>query len=120
MDHQDVRSWLARYFAAWISNEPTDVAALFADDALYQVGPFAEPWLGRDEIVRQWTSGSADLRHHAYEVLGVNGDRAIAHWNVVVGIPTTGPREYDGILLLAFDGDGRCVEHKEWFVTPDL
>jgi hypothetical protein len=35
MDLESFRNWLERYFAAWGSNEPDDVAALFAEDAEY-------------------------------------------------------------------------------------
>jgi uncharacterized protein (TIGR02246 family) len=51
MDRAGFEGWLRRYFEAWVSNDPDDVAALFTEDALYWVGPFREPWVGRDQIV---------------------------------------------------------------------
>jgi ketosteroid isomerase-like protein len=50
MDRAGFEGWLRRYFEAWVSNDPGDVEALFAEDALYWVGPFREPWVGRDQI----------------------------------------------------------------------
>ena len=55
---------------------------------------------------------------HASELIAVDGDTAIAHWNVRTrdeGDPVT--REWDGILVLRFAPDGRCAEHREWFAT---
>ena len=47
------------YRAAWISNVPSEVAALFTEDAVYSVSPFTEPWIGRDEIVLAGSPGSS-------------------------------------------------------------
>jgi hypothetical protein len=82
MDLEGFGAWLERYFQAWVSNQPADVAALFTEDADYWVGPFAEPRTGRDAIVEWWVSGvQMDVRY-AYEPLAVNGDTGVAHWNV--------------------------------------
>jgi uncharacterized protein (TIGR02246 family) len=56
VDREAFGRWLQAYFAAWVSNDRDDVAALFTEDATYAVGPFADVWQGRDEIVRWWTS----------------------------------------------------------------
>ncbi len=63
------RDWLERYFDAWASNEPDDVEALFAEDAVYWVDPFREPQRGRDEIVSAWVSGPQEDVEYAYEPL---------------------------------------------------
>jgi uncharacterized protein (TIGR02246 family) len=120
MDRPDARAWLDRYFAAWVSNDPSDVAALFTEDAAYAVSPFAEPWVGRDEIVRRWTSGRQEDVEHASEVLAVDGDVVVAHWHVRArdeGDPIV--REWDGLLLLRFAPDGRCAEHREWYAVRE-
>lgn len=121
MDRDAFARWLDGYFAAWISNDEDDVAALFTEDAMYWVSPFAEVWAGRDEIVRRWTSGAQDAVEHAFEVLAVEGDTGIAHWNVkarTVGEATRS--ESDGILLITFAHDGRCREHREWLIRRSL
>ena len=35
MDLGAFRGWLQRYFDAWASNDPVEVSALFAEDAVY-------------------------------------------------------------------------------------
>jgi hypothetical protein len=53
MSIEGLTDWLERYFAAWRSNDPDEIAALFAADAVYSYGPFREPSIGRDAIVRR-------------------------------------------------------------------
>ena len=114
----ELEKWLDAYFAAWRSNEAAEVEALFAPDAVYSYGPFREPARGREQIVANWVADGAPLSaEFRYEILAVHGDTGIAHWNVrqkayYFHEPTL---ELDGILVLRFDADGRCVEHLEWF-----
>ena len=108
-------AWVERYFAAWRTNRPEDVEALFTVDAVYHYGPFREPAAGRDEIVRRWLEGGAPdelIAHH--EILAVDGDTAVVHWQVSLhtGSAIT---EMDGVLVLRFAPDGRCREHREWY-----
>ena len=56
MDAEGLRTWLDAYGRAARSNDPADVSALFSEDAVYRVGPFAEPWTGRVRIVEEWTA----------------------------------------------------------------
>ena len=113
--------WLDGYFAAWISNDPDDVAALFTQEAVYSVGPFADPWVGRDEIVARWIAGAQEDVEYAYEILAFEGDLGVAHWNVrALPEGETVRSEWDGILLITFAQDGRCREHREWLVRRNL
>ena len=67
MQLEDLGSWLDRYFAAWKSNDPEDVAALFTEDAVYSYSPFRAETRGRDEIPRRKTDAvrfSAGRRDH--------------------------------------------------------
>jgi hypothetical protein len=120
MDRPGFEDWLRRYFDAWVSNDAGDVGALFTDDAVYWVGPFREPWLGRDQIVDRWTSGEQEDVRTAFDVITVEGETGVAHWNVTAG-PVGGDRsEWDGVLVIAFAADGRCREHREWFSRREL
>jgi SnoaL-like protein len=120
MDIAGFRDWLERYFDAWASSDPTDVSALFAPDAEYHTGPFAEPWRGRDTIVERWTSEvQMDVRA-SFEPLAVRDDLGVAHWNVRSRTVAGSLREWDGILAITFDAEGRCREHREWYAVRDL
>lgn len=77
MDRDGFGRWLDAYFGAWITNDADDLAALFTEGATYAVGPFAEAWVGREEIVRRWTSGAQEDNGYAYELLAFEGDTGI-------------------------------------------
>lgn len=116
--------WLAAYFHAWQSSARDEVAALFGRDAVYHYGPFGRPTVGRRQIVERWVDQVPRQERvvHRYEPLCVHGRRGIAHWNVsfeLVGDPG-GRHELDGILLLDFDDENRCVRHQEWYVSRRL
>ena len=116
MDPDTFRSWLDRYFAAWASNDPDEVAALFAEDAVYSWGPFRKSARGREAIVRAWVDGGVphELRFD-YEPIAVEGHRGVAHWNVSHRADDGGRVELDGVLVCDFDADGRCTLHREWY-----
>ena len=121
MQIEAVDRWMEAYKAAWISNVPSEVAELFTEDAVYAVSPFAEPWTGRDEIVRRWVAGIRQDVDITYEVLSVQAGRAVIHWHVFtrnVGDPVR--VEYDGVLVVRFAPDGRCSEHREWYFRREL
>lgn len=121
MDLHTFAGWLERYFAAWVSNDPDEVAALFSEDAEYSYGPFREAAHGRDEIVRAWVDGGVPpgLRTR-FEPLAIEGDRGVAHWNVTFAGDGGGTVEIDGILLCTFDAQGRCTLHREWFESREV
>ena len=120
VDPETFRGWLERYFGAWASNDPVEVASLFAEDAVYSWGPFREPAVGREDIVRWWTDGGAQPElETTFEALAVEGDRGVAHWTASFRTEE-GRSELDGILLCTFDGDDRCTLHREWYDRRDL
>lgn len=114
MDDKLVTAWVEGYKRAWQSNAAADIGALFAEDAKYFTGPFAEPWQGRDTIVQTWIDhGDAPEDYtFRYEVLGTGADCGIVRGWTVYKDP---PREYSNIWLIRFDADGKCTEFTEWF-----
>lgn len=115
MTTSDVDQWLDRYFEAWRSNDPEQVAALFSADALYSVDPFAPAWRGRREIVERWTAGEGELLNHAHQVLWGEGSPVVVHWWAEIAEDTDSTLEMDGILLLEFNATGECTSHREWY-----
>jgi ketosteroid isomerase-like protein len=116
MDADGLRDWLERYFAAWASNDAEAVRSLFAQEAVYSYGPFRDDDAhGREEIVRRWVGGGVQpgLRTW-FEPLAVDGERGVARWRVSFD-EEEGRVELDGILVLDFDGQGRCTLHREWY-----
>lgn len=110
-----VQSWLERYVAAWRSNDPDLIGALFTGDVVYRFRPYEDPLIGRDAVVAAWQDidDAPGSWQAEYRVWAVTGDRAAA----------TGQTRYaDGsvfhnVFLLTFR-DGACSSYTEWYLTP--
>jgi hypothetical protein len=109
--------WLDAYGVAAATNDPDDIRALFSEDAAYYTSPYKEPWVGREAIVANWTAHPEAQRDltFTHEPLSAHDDIGIAHWNMTWLTEAGASVELDGILVLRFDGDGRCSDHREWF-----
>ncbi len=115
MDREQVAEWVERYVRAWRTNEPDDIARLFAEDATYATGPFDQPWRGREAIVAGWLARKDEPGTWTFrsEVLATSPEGGVVRgW-------TTYPadqQEFSNIWLIALDGDGRCSALTEWWV----
>jgi ketosteroid isomerase-like protein len=114
MDRSDVDGWIARYTAAWTSNEPTDVEALFTEDAEYYTSPVKDPWRGRDEIMRLWIEHGDQPGSWRFtsETIAVDGDLGVVRANTTY---QDGPA-YANLWLIRLDDHGRCRSFTEWFM----
>jgi ketosteroid isomerase-like protein len=114
MDRAMFQDWLNRYVDAWRTGDPTAIGDLFSADATYFYGPYREPVVSRDAIVRDWIAdpdepGSWEAE---YRPLAVDGDVAVAtgESRYIDG------KTYSNVFVCRFDGDGRCTEFREWFM----
>jgi uncharacterized protein (TIGR02246 family) len=110
-----LRAWVDAYVQAWNSNDPADIGGLFADDAAYFTEPYAEPWRGRDEIVRQWLDrkdepGETAFRWHP---LTVTPEVAVVEGTAVYRDP---PRAFSNLWVIHLDAEGRCTQFTEWWM----
>jgi ketosteroid isomerase-like protein len=110
-----IATWVLRYVQAWTSNAPSDIGALFSDEAHYFQAPYGTPWEGRDAIVAGWLDiadepGTWDFR---FEVLGVDGNLGFVQgW--------TRYREgknYLNLWVIRLTDAGECTEFTEWFMV---
>src|SRR5919112_4958817 len=102
MDHAAFQTWLDRYIAAWRSGNAADIEALFSADVRYFYGPYRDPVVGREAIVKDWTAepdapGSWEAE---YRPLAVDGDVAVATGESRY----TNGRTYSNIFVCCFDG----------------
>jgi len=116
MDHAGFQDWLNRYIDAWRSTDPAAIGALFSEDATYSYGPYSDPVVGRDAIVRDWTTdpdepGSWEAE---YRPLAIDGDTAVS----IGESRYANGKKYSNIFVCRFDADGRCTEFGEWFMEP--
>jgi uncharacterized protein (TIGR02246 family) len=123
MDRTDVERWIESYRRAWETDDASDVASLFTEDATYKPYPWPRErvgWQGRDEIVEKWI-GRGDSKigwKFDHSVLAVEDDTAVIEgWTSYDrGEGEAWDEAYANIWLVRFAEDGRARQFIEWWV----
>jgi hypothetical protein len=122
VDEAAVAGWLDRYIAAWRSYDPSEIGALFSEDATYRYHPWdvgADVVVGREAIVASWLdepdpSGSWAAE---YQPWLVEANRAVAVGTSRYAASGDEPEAvYDNVFLLRFDDAGCCAELTELYM----
>jgi ketosteroid isomerase-like protein len=123
MTHDQVQEWLDRYIAAWASNDPDEIAALFSEDVVYSYRPWIDDKVtveGRDAVVSSWLENPDDPQgwEASYAPYAVDDRKAVATgWSRYLATEQAEERVYHNAYLLEFDEDGRCSSFREfWFL----
>ena len=113
-----VEAWVARYLAAWDSNDPADVRALFLPDGRYRFHPWDEPVVGHDAITAAWLDARDEPGDHAFtwEVVAIDGATAVVQARTVYTDGSAAGREYENLWVLLLAADGRAHAFTEWFM----
>ncbi|MBT2513842.1 nuclear transport factor 2 family protein [Arthrobacter sp. ISL-30] len=140
-----VNDWMNRYIAAWQSNDPADIRALFTEDALYSTRPNDEsPWRGQEQIVQRWIAAGDSPEDWTFEWKLLCVDRGGANHDhgegftdtagygaeaghdvggtaFVQGVTTyfNGSPTYDNLWIIKLTGDGRASAFTEWFMARE-
>ncbi len=107
--------WMDGYIAAWASNDPASIAALFTPDAVYDPQTASGPWEGHDEIVEGWleVGDSPDSWEFEWAPLVETDDLGIITGVTRYLDPAT---TYRNLWVIRFDADGRCRDFTEWYI----
>jgi ketosteroid isomerase-like protein len=124
IDTTDIDRWLERYQAAWRSDEPTQIAALFTDDARYFIAPQAEPMVGAAAVADWWREmGESRLPWtFEYDVVAREGDLHVVRATTRYPEGTSGetrPTEFRNLWLVTLAGGGRAREFIEYYVEVE-
>jgi ketosteroid isomerase-like protein len=115
-------AWMAAYRKAWESNDPSDIGALFTDDAVYYKEPFSEPLRGRDAIIAMWlehqdAAGTTTFEWHVLVDSAVTGTGDLAIVQGETGYATV---RYSNLWVIRLTSDdsgiGRATEFTEWWM----
>ncbi len=110
---------MTAYLRAWDSNDPDDISALFAPDAVYLTAPFAEPRAGIDAIVSGWLEDRdepGDCEFH-WSLAGLDGDLAFVEGETAYRATGDSPaRVYSNLWMIRFAADGRAASFTEWYM----
>lgn len=116
IDRQAAERWIQGYLAAARTDDPELIKALFAQDALYFDGPFAEAWHGHDEIIKNWTEQS-DKPYEVevdYRVVAVESSTAVAEVEYRYVAPEA--QTYRNMWLIELDEAGRARLFKDYWI----
>lgn len=128
MTHDQVQQWLDGYIAAWASNDPDEIGALFTEDVEYSYRPWINDKVtvnGRDAVVESWTGSTedpgiagAESWEASYTPYVVEANRAVAlGWSKYFMGGDDNDRLYHNAFLIEFDDKGRCSSFREfWFL----
>ena len=123
MTRADFDKWLDHYQAAWRTDDPAQIGALFTDEATYTTLPFREPKRGRDAIVAWWVSQGDSQNQWRFESerLVVEGENGVVQGLTTYPAHDDEPEEvYSNIWVIRLAPDGRATSFAEWWVQrPD-
>ncbi|WP_026211666.1 nuclear transport factor 2 family protein [Longispora albida] len=110
-----VTGWIDGYVRAWNSNRAEDIGVLFTEDARYFTAPYAEPWTGRADIVRQWLENADEPgdTEFSWDLLSLSHGLAVVQGHTVYKAER---REYRNLWLIRLDAQGQCEEFTEWYM----
>lgn len=118
MTLEQFTTWMDRLKQSWEHLDPQGAVALFADDAIYQSGPFHRPLEGLPTIQEFWVR-AAHAQHNVefkYEILGIGPQGGIAHWEAAfIREPSHHRIEADGICVVELNDEGKCSRFREWW-----
>lgn len=106
--------WVAQYVAAWKSNDPEQIGALFTDEAVYLTSPDSDARRGREAIVAGWLEDLDEPGTWTFDWNVIHEDDGFA----VVQGRTEYPaeRDYINLWIVRLADDGRATEFTEWYM----
>ena len=111
-----IRQWMGKYIAAWETNAPDDIRALFTEDAVYATRPYdPDAWRGREQIVDRWIASADEPEDWRFEwsVLGSDGDLAFVQGRTTY---LDDRPSYENLWVIRLAPDGRASAFTEWFM----
>jgi len=119
MDTKRFDRWIKAYVAAWRTDDPGAVGALFSARAVYATGPFDKPWRGRAAIVAAWIArGDSGARwRFRHKVLAAQGTVGIISGTTTYAASGGRPaRTYGNLWLVRLNRRGEAEEFREWWM----
>jgi ketosteroid isomerase-like protein len=110
---ETLEKWMSAYRRAWESNDESDIAALFSDDAVYYNEPFTEPARGRDAVVANWLERADLAGSTTFSWMPVVETDDVAVIQGETGYPD---QRYSNLWVIRLDAAGRATEFTEWWM----
>jgi SnoaL-like domain len=103
------------YILAWSTNDPSQIAGLFASDAVYDPQTAVGEHNGVSEIVAWWTEIDDDEENWEFEwqPLVEMDDLAVVTGRTRYIEPAL---SYRNLFVIRFDDNGLCYDFTEWYI----
>jgi hypothetical protein len=111
---ESIDEWVTGYRRAWQTNDPTDIEALFTEDASYFTEPFMPPARGIGEIVATWLRKRDEPGQTSFTWSTLVDSDELS----IVQAETTyldGPK-YSNLWVIRRDAEGRATEFTDWWM----
>jgi hypothetical protein len=110
--------WMDAYIAAWSSNDPVLIAALFSPDAVYDPQTADGELHGHAEILEWWRAIDDDPDNWDFEWVPLVETDEVA---VVTGTTRYFDPEasYRNLFVIKFDEDDLCRDFTEWYIEEE-
>lgn len=114
-----LESWMDAYVAAWSSNEPELITALFSVDAVYDPQTADGELHGHGEIVEWWLETGADPDNWDFDWLPLveTDDLAVITATTRYSDPEA---SYRNLFVIKFDESGLCRDFTEWYIEEEV
>ena len=115
MDRKQLSDWVGEYVRLWRTPGTDGLGALFAENALYSMGPFERAAQGLEQIAELWEEerlGPGEEFELDSEIVAVEGDTGVVRLDVRYGPPRE--QLYRDLWVVRLDGEGRCTSFEEW------
>ena len=111
----DAQSVVDAFVKAWERNDPDEIIALFADDAVWYDSVPSEPYRGRDAILAILQRYARHITDVTIEVVNqaVNGD-VVFQERIDRGIRNGKPFAVEAVCVFRVE-DGKIVENRDYW-----
>ena len=110
-------AWVSAWERAWPLGDATELADVYAPEAVFYSHPFRETRAPHDYATWAFGDQSSAVCRFGEPIVG--GSRAAVDWWAVISDRAGGEETLAGTSLLRFGADGRVVEQRDvWASEP--
>jgi len=115
-----VEKWMDALKRCWEQKEYSVLEDVLADKLMYYESPFGPPLKSKAQVISQWKTDLPKQKNITfnYDIVKTWGNQGLVHWEATfTRVPTSENVGLDGVFLIKFDSEGKCIFFKQWWVV---